>query len=93
MAEKLLKRAEAMPKLEPPDDRSITTLYIGNLAEKVTENELRYVHFLISNYKFLTVPVLLTEITSTNTARSATLRWCLGSSVPSSSTPQGVLLK
>lgn len=41
VAEKLLKRAEAMPKLEPPDDRSITTLYIGNLAEKVTENELR----------------------------------------------------
>jgi pre-mRNA-splicing factor RBM22/SLT11 len=44
VAEKLLKRAEAMPKLEPPDDRSITTLYIGNLAEKVTENELRYVN-------------------------------------------------
>ncbi|XP_059472770.1 pre-mRNA-splicing factor RBM22 [Neocloeon triangulifer] len=41
VAEKLLKRAEAMPKLEPPDDRSITTLYVGNLSEKVTETELR----------------------------------------------------
>jgi pre-mRNA-splicing factor RBM22/SLT11 len=49
VAEKLLKRAEAMPKLEPPDDRSITTLYIGNLADKVTENELRYVKFPIAN--------------------------------------------
>ncbi|XP_065332585.1 pre-mRNA-splicing factor RBM22 [Cloeon dipterum] len=41
VAEKLLKRAEAMPKLEPPEDRSITTLYVGNLSEKVTEIELR----------------------------------------------------
>jgi pre-mRNA-splicing factor RBM22/SLT11 len=49
VAEKLLKRAEAMPKLEPPDDRSITTLYIGNLADKVTENELRYFEFQIAD--------------------------------------------
>ncbi|XP_071446611.1 pre-mRNA-splicing factor RBM22 [Hetaerina americana] len=41
VAEKLLRRAAAMPKLDPPEDKSITTLYIGNLGDKVTEKELR----------------------------------------------------
>ncbi len=29
MADKLLNRAKGMPNLEPPEDKSITTLYIG----------------------------------------------------------------
>uniref|UniRef100_A0A2P2I1J5 Pre-mRNA-splicing factor RBM22 n=1 Tax=Hirondellea gigas TaxID=1518452 RepID=A0A2P2I1J5_9CRUS len=41
VADKLLKRAEAMPQLEPPEDKSITTLYVGNLGEKIAEKELR----------------------------------------------------
>ncbi|KAJ9589716.1 hypothetical protein L9F63_017088, partial [Diploptera punctata] len=41
VAEKLMRRASAMPKLEPPEDKSITTLYIGNLGDKLTEKELR----------------------------------------------------
>ena len=32
-----------MPKLEPPEDKTITTLYVGNLGEKITEKELKYV--------------------------------------------------
>lgn len=41
VADKLMRRAAAMPKLEPPEDMSITTLYVGNLGEKLTEKDLR----------------------------------------------------
>lgn len=41
VADKLLRRAAAMPKLEPPEDKTITTLYVGNLGEKITEKELK----------------------------------------------------
>jgi len=40
VADKLLKRAAAMPTLEPPDDKTITTLYIGNLGN-LTEQDIR----------------------------------------------------
>ncbi|KAJ8866500.1 hypothetical protein PR048_032343 [Dryococelus australis] len=41
VAEKLMRRASAMPKLESPEDKAITTLYVGNLGEKLGEKELR----------------------------------------------------
>ena len=41
VADKLMRRAAAMPKLEAPEDKSITTLYIGNLGEVFTEKILR----------------------------------------------------
>lgn len=41
VADKLLRRAQAMPKLEPPEDKTITTLYVGNLGDKITEKELK----------------------------------------------------
>lgn len=41
VADKLMRRAAAMPKLEPPEDKSITTLYIGNLGDVITEKQLR----------------------------------------------------
>ncbi|KAA0197734.1 hypothetical protein HAZT_HAZT003575 [Hyalella azteca] len=41
VADKLLKRAEAMPQLDPPEDKSITTLYVGNLGDRIGEKELR----------------------------------------------------
>jgi len=41
VADKLLKRAAAMPRLEPPEDKSITTLYVGNLGDRIGEKELR----------------------------------------------------
>lgn len=44
VAEKLLTRAKTMPTLQPPEDTSITTLYVGDLGSDgtITENELRY---------------------------------------------------
>lgn len=41
VAEKLMRRAAAMPALPPPEDRTVTTLYIGNLPENILEEELR----------------------------------------------------
>lgn len=40
VADKLLKRAAAMPALPPPEDKTITTLYIGNLGS-LTEQDIR----------------------------------------------------
>lgn len=41
VAEKLLKRAAEMPRPTPPEDKSITTVYVGNVGEKITEKDLR----------------------------------------------------
>lgn len=43
VAEKLLKQASEMPKLSAPDDKTITSLYIGGVDEAVTEKDLRWV--------------------------------------------------
>ncbi|UYV66308.1 RBM22, partial [Cordylochernes scorpioides] len=40
VADKLLSRAAAMPRMDPPEDTSITTLYIGNLGDSIGEKEL-----------------------------------------------------
>ncbi|VEN61237.1 unnamed protein product, partial [Callosobruchus maculatus] len=40
VADKLLKRAAAMPALPPPEDKTITTLYIGNLGN-LSEEDIR----------------------------------------------------
>ena len=44
VAEKLLRRAKSMPTLDRPEDKSITTLYVGGLDGVVTEQDLRCVH-------------------------------------------------
>ena len=41
VAARLLKQASTMPTLEPPTDKSITTLYVGGLEGKVEESDLR----------------------------------------------------
>ncbi|GFN91873.1 pre-mRNA-splicing factor rbm22 [Plakobranchus ocellatus] len=41
VAHKLMNRYSSLPKLEPPEDRTVTTLYVGNLGDKVTEKDLR----------------------------------------------------
>lgn len=43
VADKLLKRASTMPRLDPPDDKTITTLYVGGLGDTITESDLRCV--------------------------------------------------
>ena len=49
VAEKLMRQAASMPKLSPPEDRTITTLYIGGLADVVQESDLRYVQLLVGS--------------------------------------------
>lgn len=47
LAKKILRTAEENNTLLPPEDRSITTLYLGGLEEGVTDKEIRdqfYVH-------------------------------------------------
>ena len=44
VAERMLKRAEEMPGLEPPADASVCTLYVGGLGPAVGAAELR-AHF------------------------------------------------
>lgn len=41
VADKIMKRAATLPVLEPPEDRNITTLYIGNLPEDIVEPVIR----------------------------------------------------
>jgi pre-mRNA-splicing factor RBM22/SLT11 len=41
VADKLLKRYDTMPKLDLPEDKLVTTLYVGNLADRVSEKELK----------------------------------------------------
>ncbi|VDD83083.1 unnamed protein product [Mesocestoides corti] len=41
VAAKLLSKYRSMPKLTPPEDRTITTLYIGGVPEELTEKDLR----------------------------------------------------
>lgn len=41
VADKILKRAATLPTLEPPEDKAITTLYVGNIGEYITEKDMR----------------------------------------------------
>lgn len=41
VAEKLLKRAASLPVLEIPSDKTITTLYVGNVGDHLTEVDIR----------------------------------------------------
>ena len=41
VAAKLLNRYSQMPKIAPPEDKSITTLYVGNIGDDITENEIK----------------------------------------------------
>jgi len=48
VADKLLRRYDSMPKLDLPEDKLVTTLYVGNLADRVSEKELRQVRFIVT---------------------------------------------
>lgn len=53
---KLLNKAGEMPSLEPPDDESIRTLYVGGLDARITEQDLRdnfYAHGEIESVKMV----------------------------------------
>merc|ERR1712226_1428217 len=75
VADKLTRRYTAMPKLDPPDDRSITTLYIGNLGDKVEEKELRDHFYQFGEIRQITVvsrqQCAFVQFTSRQAAESA----------------------
>lgn len=41
VADKIMKRASQLPTLESPEDKTITTLYVGNVSEALTEKDVR----------------------------------------------------
>lgn len=41
VADKIMKRASQLPSLDPPEDKSITTLYVGNISEHLSEKDIR----------------------------------------------------
>lgn len=55
VADKLLRRATAMPSLTSPEDKSITTLYVGNLGEFMTEKDLRDYFYQFGEIRNITV--------------------------------------
>ncbi|KAK0426229.1 hypothetical protein QR680_009598 [Steinernema hermaphroditum] len=57
VAEKLLNRAKAAPTLSPPEDPTITTLYVGNLGESgfINEIDLRDVFYQYGEIRNLTI--------------------------------------
>ena len=44
VADKLLNQASDMPMLSAPDDKSITSLYVGGVDASITEKDLRSVN-------------------------------------------------
>ncbi|KAF1459876.1 Pre-mRNA-splicing factor RBM22, partial [Spheniscus demersus] len=55
VADKLLKRASTMPRLDPPDDKTITTLYVGGLGDTITESDLRNHFYQFGEIRTITV--------------------------------------
>ncbi|KAK1788121.1 hypothetical protein P4O66_016592 [Electrophorus voltai] len=55
VADKLLKRASAMPRLDPPEDKSITTLYVGGLGETITDSEIRNHFYQFGEIRTITI--------------------------------------
>lgn len=56
VALKLLNKAGEMPSLEPPEDESIKTLYVGGLDARITEQDLRdnfYAHGEIESVRMV----------------------------------------
>ena len=41
MADKLLKHASEMPQLTAPEDKTVTSLYVGGVEEEISEKDLR----------------------------------------------------
>uniref|UniRef100_A0A8D0W879 Pre-mRNA-splicing factor RBM22 n=1 Tax=Sus scrofa TaxID=9823 RepID=A0A8D0W879_PIG len=55
VADKLLKRASTMPRLDPPEDKTITTLYVGGLGDTIAETDLRNHFYQFGEIRTVTV--------------------------------------
>ena len=62
VAEKMLGQLDEMPKLVPPEDTTITTLYVGGLTPDITEQHIKdqfYGHGEIMSVRKVSGPHLL----------------------------------
>lgn len=55
VADKLLRRVSEMPRPVPPEDRTITTVYVGMVGEKVSEKDLRDHFYQFGELRSVTV--------------------------------------
>lgn len=55
VADKILKRAASLPTLDVPEDKTITTLYVGNIGEHVTETDVRDNFYQFGEIRTITV--------------------------------------
>lgn len=55
VATKILNRANNIPKLKPPEDKQITTLYIGNLIECINESTIRDNFYQYGEIRFISI--------------------------------------
>ena len=55
MADKLVKRALTMPHLDPPEDKTITTLYAGGLGDTITETDLKNHFYQFGEIRTITI--------------------------------------
>ena len=42
VADKLLRQASELPQLTAPEDKSVTSLYVGGVMDEISERDLRY---------------------------------------------------
>ena len=70
---KMLKRAESTPALKP-EDASITTLYVGGIDQRVTEDDLRdafYSHGELKSVRCVTPRIAVCHARRTKSAETA----------------------
>ena len=79
VAEKLLRLSNQLPKLTAPDDKSITSLYVGGVEHDITEKDLRYVTPIPRGF---IISCFILEIIFTSLVNCVTSTWFLVSSVP-----------
>ena len=55
VADKMMKRIQEMPRPTPPEDKSITTVYVGMVTDKITEKDLRDHFYQFGEIRSVTV--------------------------------------
>lgn len=55
VADKLMRRVSEMPRPVPPEDKTITTVYVGMVGEKISEKDLRDHFYQFGELRSVTV--------------------------------------
>merc|ERR1712002_1319513 len=73
VAAKLLNRAQAMPSLRPPEDQSVTTLYVGGIVdESITEKDLRDHFYQFGEIRSINLTLTLSRVKFTPVPQDTT---------------------